>query len=121
MSTKENTSLVVKASDARVVFVTHPTLKDAKRLARELVQHQLVACVTIVPQVSSFYTWQDEVCEDSEVLLVCKTHVENLEALCGYICDKHPYDVPECVALPITEGSQAYMTWLGDVCPPINM
>ena len=97
----------------RVVFCTCPA-EVAKDLARPLVEERLVACVNIVPGLTSVYRWEGKVCEDNESLLVMKTRAGLMERLSARIVELHPYEVPEVIALPLAagEGNPAYLSWL---------
>lgn len=97
----------------RVVLCTCPS-EAAKELAHALVEERLVACVNIVPGVTSIYRWEGKVCEDGETLLIMKTQASLIEALTSRILALHPYDVPEVIALPLAdgEGNPAYLRWL---------
>jgi periplasmic divalent cation tolerance protein len=97
----------------RVVFCTCPA-EAAKGLARQLVEEHLVACVNIVPGLTSIYRWEGKVCEDGESLLVIKTRAELMARLSARIVELHPYEVPEVIALPLAagEGNPAYLDWL---------
>lgn len=97
----------------RVVFCTCPA-EVAKELAHALVDERLVACVNIVPGLTSVYRWEGKVCEDGESLLVMKTRAELMERLSARIVELHPYKVPEVIALPLAagEGNPAYLAWL---------
>jgi len=97
----------------RVVLCTCPA-EVARDLARPLVEERLVACVNIVPGLTSIYRWEGKVCEDGESLLVMKTRAALMEQLSARIVELHPYDVPEVIALPLSpgEGNPAYLDWL---------
>lgn len=97
----------------RVVLCTCPP-DAAKDLAHKLVEEQLVACVNIVPGLTSVYRWEGKVCEDGESLLVMKTRASLMERLTARILELHPYDVPEVIGLPLAagEGNPAYLEWL---------
>jgi periplasmic divalent cation tolerance protein len=88
--------------------------EDAERLARALVERRLAACVNVVAGVVSHYRWKGELCRDEERLLVIKTRAERLPALRASLAQLHPYELPELVALEITDGNQAYLEWLDD-------
>lgn len=96
-----------------VVFVTSPK-HDAKRIANDLIQHRLAACVNIVDHIESIYAWKGEVCEASESLLIIKTIETRFEALRIRVVEIHPYDVPEVISIPIQSGHAAYLEWIGD-------
>ena len=88
--------------------------EDAERLARALVERRLAACVNVVPGVVSHYRFKGEICRDEERLLVIKTRAERMEALRAALAELHPYELPELVALEITDGSEAYLKWLDE-------
>ena len=100
-------------TDIRVVFVSIPR-EEAKTFARKLVEERLAACVNIVPKMESYYWWDGKVLEDSESLLLIKTTAARFDDLQQYIVDRHPYDLPEIVALPITEGLEGYLKWVAE-------
>jgi periplasmic divalent cation tolerance protein len=98
-----------------IVFVTAPTGDDGRAIARALIGEKLAACVNILPGIISIYTWEGEVCEDDEVLLVIKTRSEIFEALSAMVKEIHPYDVPEVIAVPLTAGAADYLNWIDQV------
>lgn len=102
-----------KHIESVVVFVTAPQ-GEASGLARALVEQRLAACVNILPVVRSVYTWQGELCEEDEALLVIKTRAALLEDLRARVVALHSYDVPEVIALPITGGHAPYLSWLAE-------
>lgn len=95
-----------------VVFVTCPNEPVAKAIASSLIQNRHAACVNILPAITSLYLWEGEVCEDGEWLLMIKTTHAAFEKLEEQIVALHPYDVPEVIALPVTEGSTPYLQWV---------
>ena len=95
-----------------VVLTTTSSVDDAARIARELVERRLVACVNIVPQIRSIYRWEGEVQDEGESLLISKTVANRFEDVAAAIRELHPYDVPEIVALPAERIDPAYATWL---------
>jgi periplasmic divalent cation tolerance protein len=98
--------------ELRVVLCTAP-VDEAVAIARGLVEQQLCACVNVVPGLTSVYRWAGEVCADPESLLVIKTRAEHLDALTEAIKQRHPYSVPEVIALPLAEGGNPdYLQWL---------
>jgi periplasmic divalent cation tolerance protein len=94
-----------------VVLVTSPQA-EATRIARELVDQRVAACVNIVSSVRSVYLWQGRVCDEAESLLVIKTTAAQFEQLRQRVIEAHPYDVPEVIALPITAGHLPYLEWI---------
>lgn len=99
----------------RIVFVTCPSLAVARKIARAVVQKRLAACVNVVRgPVESFYTWKGKLESAREHLLIIKTTAQRLLQLKGEVKRLHPYEVPEFIAFPITEGSREYLSWLGE-------
>ena len=96
----------------RVVLITAPDSETAERLAREIVEQKLAACVNWLPGVSSIYRWQGRIERSSEVLLIVKTMASHVSELQAWLERAHPYDVPECIALTPAEISPRYLEWL---------
>jgi periplasmic divalent cation tolerance protein len=106
-------------TDARVVFTTAGNAAEAEKIAHALVERRLAACVNVLPQIRSIYRWQGKVEDAAEVLLVIKTTAAQFPAVRDAIRELHSYDVPECICLPITDGSPDYLNWLTEnVQPP---
>ena len=101
------------ASDTALfmAWTTCPDLVVGKTLAQALIREHLAVCVNIGPPSVSIYPWQGEVAEEAEVVLTMKTSRECLPALKAYLDTHHPYDVPECVVVPIVDGLPAYLDW----------
>jgi periplasmic divalent cation tolerance protein len=104
-----------EAGNKRVVFITCPTPALARKIARAVVQTRLAACVNIVlSPVESFYTWKGKLEKAREYLLIMKTTAKRIAALENEVKRLHTYDVPEFIALPISEGSKKYLSWLNE-------
>lgn len=97
-----------------VVLVTVSSEEEGLRIARDLVDEKLAACVNIISGLRSIYRWEGEICDEGELLLVIKTRMALFEQVEGKIREIHSYEVPEIVAIPITRGSEAYLSWLGE-------
>ena len=99
----------------RVVFVTCATLEEARKIARDVVEKRLAACVHIVTHaIESFYSWEGKLEDNSEYLLMIKTTEERLPDLQKQVLARHSYDTPEFIVLPIVSGSDAYLKWLDE-------
>jgi periplasmic divalent cation tolerance protein len=99
-------------SAALVVLTTLATAEDARQLVKALVGERLVACGTLLPGARSIYRWEGELTEEDEVLVVLKTDVSKWEALAAAVRARHPYEVPELLALPVERGLDRYLVWL---------
>jgi len=101
-------------TDKRIVFCTCGSEAEAAKIGRHLVEHQLAACVNIVPRIESIYRWQGKVESSAEWLLLIKTTAEKFPEVREAIVELHSYDLPECVAIVIEDGSAEYLAWIGD-------
>lgn len=101
-------------TDKIVVLVTCGSQKEARKIARVLVERRLAACVNEVGAVISVYRWKGKVTRAKEFLLVIKTTKKRFAALREAIGELHSYEVPEIIALPIVEGSRAYLDWMAE-------
>jgi len=102
----------VTADPLAVVLVMAPDAACAGTLARHLVEERLAACVNILPGAVSVYRWQDELRQDPEVLLLCKTRRDLFDALAARVKQLHPYQVPEVILLPLEAVEETYGRWL---------
>lgn len=99
-----------------LVLTACPSQEVAIDIAKRLVQEKLAACVNIMPGVHSVYRWQDAIEETREVLLLIKSNAGHYPALEQLILRHHPYQVPEVLALPISQAAPNYLAWLNEAC-----
>lgn len=97
-----------------IVLVTCPTQRNAGQLASLVVDKRLAACVNILPRIQSVFRWKGKVDRADEVLLLIKTTSKRFPALLRAVRATHPYDVPEIIALPVTDGHRPYLAWVRD-------
>lgn len=97
-----------------IVLTTIGNAEHGRRIARELVEARLAACVTCFPGLVSVYRWSGRVEEDGEMLLLMKTTTARVEELKSHLMRVHPYEVPEFLVLPVREGGEAFLNWLGE-------
>ena len=95
-----------------VVLCMIDTYEAAKSIARTLVESKLAACVNIVPQITSIYSWKGEIVEDNEFLLIVKSKLEAYDKLEAKIKELHSYEVPEIIAFDINKGLPEYLRWI---------
>ncbi|MBC8304500.1 MAG: divalent-cation tolerance protein CutA [Pelagibacterales bacterium] len=95
-----------------VVYITAPGEEEAAGLARALVEAKLAACVNMVSNIRSIYSWQGKIEDDKELLMIVKTQRHLFDRLAAKVKEIHSYDVPEIIALPIVGGSPDYLRWL---------
>ncbi|HEX3585520.1 MAG TPA: divalent-cation tolerance protein CutA [Candidatus Angelobacter sp.] len=99
-------------TNARIVLTTTGSQEEAGKIAHALVERRLAACVNIVPQIKSVYRWQGKVETATEWLLLIKTQAGLFERVRAAVKELHSYDLPECLMLEVTAGSQEYLNWV---------
>ncbi|MGA9882955.1 MAG: divalent-cation tolerance protein CutA [Candidatus Acidiferrales bacterium] len=98
-----------------IVLVTCGSQKEARQIARALVEARLAACVNVLQApAESIYRWKGKVETAREFLLVIKTTRKRFAALETEVRRLHSYDVPEIIALPVERGSRSYLAWIDD-------
>lgn len=97
-----------------VVLSTVGSQEAAGEIAEALLAEGLAACVNIVPGLRSVYRWKDGIVRDDEVLLLMKTTAHRYGRLQARLEQLHPYEVPEILALEVSEGIAAYLEWVGE-------
>lgn len=100
------------AQTALLVLTTLATEDDARALVTALVAERLVACGTLLPGARSIYRWEGKLTEEAEVVVLLKTDAAKWDGLCSAVRAKHPYHVPELLALPVARGLEPYLSWL---------
>ncbi len=99
-------------ADFRIVFCTVPDADTGRHIADRLVEYRLAACVNLIPGLESIYRWKGEIQHDSEVLLMIKTTAADYVPLEQAIRELHPYELPEIVAVPLSNGLTDYLNWI---------
>ena len=101
-------------TEQRIVMTTIGSKGEAEDMAWELVERKVAACVNIIEMQGSIFRWQGEVKSEKECLLLIKTTAAMLGDLFTTIKALHPYEVPECIALPIEAGTKQYLDWISE-------
>lgn len=99
-------------TDKIIVCSTCGSAAEANRVARALVEARLAACVSVGGPVDSIYRWKGAVETAQEWTLTIKTRRDLLPALRAELARAHSYEVPEILAVPVADGSEAYLDWL---------
>jgi periplasmic divalent cation tolerance protein len=106
-------------TDKIVVLVTCGSGKEARKIARAVVEQRIAACANIATSpVQSVYRWKGRVESAEEFLLIIKTTKARFPRLKAEVKRLHSYDVPEIIALPIAAGATNYLTWISDSVKP---
>ena len=95
------------------IITTTASADDARRIARAIVERRLAACVQIVGPIESVYRWEGKIEAATEFQCWIKTRGDLYSSAEEAIRELHTYDVPEILAIPVVQGSAAYLEWLG--------
>ncbi|MDQ0939337.1 divalent-cation tolerance protein CutA [Streptomyces sp. V1I1] len=106
------------ASEIVIAQTTIDNAERAKGLARGAVESQLAACAHIDAPFSAVYRWKGAIETAQEWRISYKTTLDRLPALQAWVAGEHPYDVPEWITLPVTGGSDAYLSWVVEETHP---
>ena len=101
-----------KMTDKIVVFSTCSTLREAKKIARKLIEERLAACVNVTANVRSVYRWKGVIEESNECLLVIKSSRHLFDRLRLELEKVHTYETPEVLAVAVVDGSPNYLNWI---------
>jgi periplasmic divalent cation tolerance protein len=94
------------------VYTTYPSIVEAEETGRVLVEQRLAACVNILPGMISHYRWEGAVERAEEVVMLIKTRASLAEAVRARVKDKHSYDTPAILVLPIESVDETYLGWI---------
>jgi periplasmic divalent cation tolerance protein len=95
-----------------IVLSTFPADQDPIPLAKALIEERLAACVNVLPPMRSVYRWEGKVEQADELQLVIKTSAARMEAVKSRLANLHPYDVPEVLVVPVSDGAHTYLNWI---------
>jgi periplasmic divalent cation tolerance protein len=102
------------ASDAILVLSACPDEATAARIARDLVESGVAACVSFTPARAT-YRWEGQLVDQAQVVLLIKSVLPRYAQLEERLKSLHPDQVPEILALPVLTGSAGYLSWLQTV------
>ncbi len=95
------------------IYITNPTKKEAKRIARYLLSKKLIACANILP-IDSLYRRKDKIVEEKEVVLIAKTKTDNFNKVKREVEKIHPYNLP-CIVKISVSSNEKYYKWLKEI------
>ena len=102
----------MNAERAVFVYTTYPSLVEAERIGRALLERRLAACVNILPGMISHYWWQGAIERGEEVVMIVKTRASLAEGERAAVKELHSYTTPAILVLPIEGGEPGYLDWL---------
>ena len=101
-------------TDKIIVLTNTGSQAEARKIATALVERKLAACVNILPGVESTYWWKGKMETAPEWTLLIKTVRGKFDAVRDAVRELHSYELPECIALAIDDGSPEYLDWINE-------
>jgi len=92
-----------------------PTERDARKIAKTLVEGRLAACINIIPRVNSFFYWEGKFCAEKEAMILIKTTRQKSKIIINKIKEIHSYKVPEVIFLEVDGGEKNYLDWVNKI------
>ncbi len=94
------------------VYTTYPSIVEAERAGRALVERRLAACVNILPGMVSFYWWQGKIDRGDEAVMIIKTRASLADPVRAAVKEMHSYTTPAILVLPIESVDPDYHAWI---------
>ena len=94
------------------VYTTYPSIVEAEKAGRALLERGLAACVNILPGMVSLYRWQGAIERGEEAVMIVKTRASLAQAVCAAVKEMHSYETPAILVIPLESVDAAYLGWL---------
>jgi periplasmic divalent cation tolerance protein len=97
---------------AALVYTTFPSVGEAERVGRALVERRLCACVNILPGMVSLYWWQGAIERGDEAVMIIKTRATLTEPVRAALRKLHSYTTPAFLVMPVESVDPDYHAWI---------
>lgn len=99
-------------SQVSLLYTTFASKEDALRVARNLLEMQLIACANILPEIQSLYMWKGSLEDNREIAVTLKTTSEKIPELMKVLQDLHPYEIPVILEIPLYRTNESFAKWV---------
>ena len=99
-----------------LAFSTFPDRETAQKISNQLVTEKVAACANILPSVESIYRWKEKIESGNETLVLFKLNENRQSAFQEKLRSLHPYEVPEIIFVPVSDGLPEYLRWVVENC-----
>jgi periplasmic divalent cation tolerance protein len=94
------------------VYTTYPSIVEAEKAGRALLERALAACVNILPGMVSLYRWQGAIERGEEAVMIVKTRASLAEPVRAAVKEMHSYETPAILVIPLESVDPAYLGWM---------
>src|SRR3954466_1025790 len=94
------------------VYTTYPSLVEAERTGKAVLERRLAACVNILPRMISHYWWQGAIERGEETVMIIKTRASLAEAVRVAVKERHSYETPAILVIPLERADRSYLGWM---------
>lgn len=95
-----------------MIYVTFPEREEAESVSRRLLEKRMVACANIFPAHGSMYRWEGRIENAEETAVIYKTRSSSFDQVKKEILERHSYECPCIVALPLVQGHAPFFKWI---------
>jgi len=104
------------AESILLALSTFPDRETAQQISYQLVTEKLAACANILPAIESVYRWKEKIETGNETLVFFKLSEDRQSTFQEKLRSLHPYEVPEIIFVPVSNGLPEYLRWVADSC-----
>src|SRR5262245_59813132 len=97
---------------AVLVYTTWPSIVEAERAGRTIVERRLAACVNILQGMVSHYWWEGKLERTEEAVMIIKTRASMAEPVRNAVKELHTYKTPAFMVLPVENADRDYHAWI---------
>ena len=97
---------------AVLVYTTYPSVVEAEKAGRAIVERRLAACVNILPGMVSHYWWQGAIERCEEAVMIFKTRASLADKVRAAVKASHSYTTPAILVVPVEGGDAGYLEWI---------
>ena len=99
-----------------ILYITNPSKEEALKISHILLDEGLIACANIFDNITSVYKWENEIKEDTEVILITKTSDSNVDKIKDRVKDLHSYECPCIAAIRVDDCNADFLKWVEGRC-----
>lgn len=98
--------------DPILVYITTSNTEEAKTLSKILLEKKLIACSNILPQMNSFYMWEEKTESSEESVLILKSFKDKYSEIEKVVLENHSYEIPCLLTIKLENVNKKYLEWM---------